>query len=161
VPQFGNEALPERKVACISPSSRLRIADAAAVGRSTGPGALKPAPELDTSTAGSSSPQGRAIMDEVFVGVDVSKDRLDVHVRFPSRRSAGLGTTHRLDARFVLVHETVTPRCSVLCLFRAQMRRLSRRPLLARSLANSCAARAIERCAGTSLSQCVHGVVLI
>src|SRR5687767_3426783 len=77
---------------------KSRIAGAASVavavadGRPCHPGALKPAPQRGTPSAVPSNPnsrlgraaspiaQGWVKMDAIFVGIDVSKDRLDVHV---------------------------------------------------------------------------------
>src|SRR6185437_1521854 len=74
-----------------------KISDAVAMGRPAHPGALKPAAQRGSSIVGplnpdsrvgrSASPveQGRVRMD-AYVGIDVSKDRLDVHVE-PSGES--------------------------------------------------------------------------
>ncbi len=70
-----------------------RVAGAVADGRPHHPGALKPVPQLGTPSAVPSNPnsregrhaspiaQGGVKMEANFVGIDVSKDRLDVHVR--------------------------------------------------------------------------------
>src|SRR2546430_2234512 len=71
----------------------VRVADAVADGRPSSPRALKPVPQRGTPSAVPSNPnsrlgrnaspiaQGGVKMDAIFVGIDVSKDRLDVHVR--------------------------------------------------------------------------------
>ena len=69
------------------------VADAVADGRPTHPRALKPVPQRGALSAVPSNPnsrlgrkaspiaQGGVKMDAIYVGIDVSKDRLDVHVR--------------------------------------------------------------------------------
>src|SRR5438046_3796054 len=69
------------------------LAGAVADGRPFHPWALKPVPQRGTPSAVPSNPnsrlgrkaspiaQGGVKMDATFVGIDVSKDRLDVHVR--------------------------------------------------------------------------------
>ena len=69
------------------------IGGAAARGRPAHPGARKPEAQHGSSLAHPSNPdsrvgrdaspveQGRVTMDAPYVGIDVSKDRLDVHVR--------------------------------------------------------------------------------
>ena len=70
-----------------------KMIGAVAVGRPPHPGARKPVAQHGSPTADPSNPdsrvgrnaspvaQGRGQMDEMYVGIDVSKDRLDVHVR--------------------------------------------------------------------------------
>src|SRR5271167_1221276 len=69
------------------------LTGAVAGGSPAHPRALKPVPQLGTPSAVPSNPnsrlgraaspfaQGRVKMEQVFVGIDVSKDQLDVHVR--------------------------------------------------------------------------------
>jgi transposase len=70
-----------------------RLGDAVAVGRPAHPRADKPVAQHGTLIADPSNPdsrvgrnarpvmQGRARMDATYIGIDVSKDRLDVHVQ--------------------------------------------------------------------------------
>src|SRR5438105_3007786 len=70
-----------------------RLAGAVADGRPSHPRAAKPVPQRGAPCAGPSNPnsrvgrsrspvaQGWDQMDAIVVGIDVSKDRLDVHVR--------------------------------------------------------------------------------
>src|SRR6185295_7843138 len=70
-----------------------RISAAVADGRPAAPGAMKPVGEQGSSSAAPSSPnsrvgrkrspivQGRVTMAAVVIGIDVSRDQLDVHVR--------------------------------------------------------------------------------
>src|SRR5262245_30062478 len=71
----------------------VSVAEAVADGRPFHPGASKPVPQRGTPSAVPSNPnsrlgrkaspiaQGGVRMDAIYVGIDVSKDRLDVHVR--------------------------------------------------------------------------------
>src|SRR5262249_22450451 len=71
----------------------VRVAGAVADGRPCHPWAKKPGPQRGTPSAVPSNPnsrggrnaspvaQGGVKMDAIYVGIDVSKDRLDVHVR--------------------------------------------------------------------------------
>src|SRR5262249_47983285 len=71
----------------------VRLAGAVADGRPCHPWAEKPVPQRGTPSAVPSNPnsrggrnaspiaQGGVKMDAIYVGIDVSKDRLDVHVR--------------------------------------------------------------------------------
>src|SRR4030095_5920344 len=70
-----------------------KLSGAVAVGRPAHPRARKPVPQPGAPTADPSNPdsrvgrdaspvkQGRATMEAKYVGIDVSKDRLDVHVQ--------------------------------------------------------------------------------
>src|ERR1700731_3967625 len=70
-----------------------KICGAVAVGRPAHPGARKPVAQQGSPIADPSNPdsrvgrnaspveQGRVTMDATYVGIDVSKDRLDVHVQ--------------------------------------------------------------------------------
>src|SRR5574337_1507355 len=74
-------------------ASSARLTDAVADGRPAHPRALKPVPQRGAPSVVPSNPnsrlgrnaspiaQGGVKMDAIFVGIDVSKDRLDVHVR--------------------------------------------------------------------------------
>src|SRR4051812_29917175 len=78
------------------------VAGAVADGRPSHPRALKPVPQHGTPSAVPSNPnsrlgrkaspvaQGGVKMDAIYVGIDVSKDRLDVHVR-PSGEAFAVG----------------------------------------------------------------------
>src|SRR5204862_190470 len=71
----------------------VSLTDAVADGRPPHPRACKPVPQRGTTSAVPSNPnsrlgrkaspvaQGGVKMDAIYVGIDVSKDRLDVHVR--------------------------------------------------------------------------------
>src|SRR5262249_22817695 len=71
----------------------VSVAEAVADGRPFHPWACKPVPQRGTPSAVPSNPnsrlggkaspmaQGGVKMDAIYVGIDVSKDRLDVHVR--------------------------------------------------------------------------------
>src|SRR5262245_42646551 len=71
----------------------VSVTEAVADGRPFHPGASKPVPQRGTPFAVPSNPnsrlgrkaspiaQGGVRMDAIYVGIDVSKDRLDVHVR--------------------------------------------------------------------------------
>src|SRR6202142_4193916 len=75
-----------------------RLSDAVADGRPIHLRALKPGPQRGAPSAVPSNPnsrlgrtaspiaQGGVKMDTIYVGIDVSKDRLDVHVRSEERR---------------------------------------------------------------------------
>src|SRR5712671_6165245 len=71
----------------------VSLTEAVADGRPFHPWAFKPVPQRGTPSAVPSNPnsrlgrkaspiaQGGVKMDAIYVGIDVSKDRLDVHVR--------------------------------------------------------------------------------
>src|SRR5947207_6673656 len=86
-------------------AASARLAGAVADGRPSNPRAAKPVPQRGAPSAGPSNPnsrvgrsrspvaQGWDQMDAIVVGIDVSKDRLDVHVR-----PAGTALSYSRDA---------------------------------------------------------------
>src|SRR5436190_10752125 len=86
-------------------AASARLAGAVADGRPSHPRAVKPVPQRGAPSAGPSNPnsrvgrsrspvaQGWDHMDTTVVGIDVSKDRLDVHVR-----PAGTALSYSRDA---------------------------------------------------------------
>src|SRR3990170_1738179 len=80
----------------VSPASSHRMRVGEAGGSSMTPGAMKPVGELDTPPAAPSNPnsrsvtrphlQGRAMEQRTVIGIDVSKDRLDIAI-LPSQES--------------------------------------------------------------------------
>ena len=80
------------------------MADAVTDGRPLHPRALKPGPQRGTPSVVPSNPnsregrivspiaQGGVKMDAIFVGIDVSKDQLDLHVR-PNGERFAVGAT--------------------------------------------------------------------